>query len=420
MPAASFTITTALQSRSGASALPALTVPGSFVGSSGYFLFVFGANLTGFSDSRQGAYELVFDAGPLKCYAVYAANVYQVTDTFQASSDTIEWNMFVCTGFKTGETTLAGILDRVATDTGSLAATDSDSFSAVGGNTRWSFERIISAVGGTGGAGGGVSVSGGPGASFSANDGTTYGEHAVDDNDDSGSGVSTVTYTGTITAGATDCDWGVGVFSIIGADSSPFGGIGPGGANEDANRIDWDRGPSGQLLRAWIDASDALKVDTFDDAFPEAVSSTATVEASGCASCRIFALNHGRWLLLYLQAGAAKYRTSSDDGATWSVATSLGSTYTAVDGWVDGELGLWVIPLYVEASSRWDYKVVEFDSAGAVGTPSAARTLVSSAKGAGRLQREPSGIWAFHYITTAGAASIVRCRNLDTAIGTFS
>lgn len=423
MPA-SFTIVAPAQSRGGAPALPALTVPGSFVGSSGYFLFVFGAGLTGFSDSRQGAYTLVFDAVVFRCYAVYAASPYQAGDTFQASGDTLEWNMFVCTGFKAGETTLAGILDRVATDAGSLAASSSEPFSANPGNTRWTNERVITAVAATSTGGGTVSVSGGtPSLTLSPNDGTTYGEHAVDDNYTTGGSPTNITYTDSVNAGAgppSSYEWGVGVFSIIGSDSAPLTGTGPGGADEDAGKLDFDFGPDGRLLLAYVDAAGALQVERYDDAFPPAVAETVEVVASGVLTCAIQCHRDGIWNLLYSTGAAVLLRTSRDQGATWSVATTvISGSYSTNDGWLDEETGLWVVPVYLESASRWDYVVGTCDGSG-VWSFGSARTLIGSAKGSGRLQRDRAGIWTFAYSTTGGAQSIVRCRDLSTTAGTFS
>lgn len=196
------------------------------------------------------------------------------------------------------------------------------------------------------------------------------------------------------------------------------------------NYLDQFRDPSSRLFVPRADLSTgALYLDRYTDAFPEVLEDTITIEASGVTHVRGQALAGGRLLVTYTQGTDVKARISGDGGDTWGTATTIAGSADGSDAWFAEDLGMLVVFSHHTVPPfgphRWDYFVLELDSAGALTIAGGPFTFASASPqvlpNIGRLLRSPNGIWWFIWkVGELGSTGISQSRNLDSSGGTWN
>ncbi len=171
----------------------------------------------------------------------------------------------------------------------------------------------------------------------------------------------------------------------------------------------------GQLLVARIGGGN-LVLDRYDDASPEAVEGSATIEA-GASGVSLWAGRDGSLECAYVVDGDVKLRESRDQGRTWGVATTIASGYLNPVAGRDEPMGLHTVLMYKEADSTWYQSTKQTNgtwsspvSTGLVGANCAA-SLLPPTKGTAR--------WEFVYTNADGDVVRVECRNPSVA-GTWT
>lgn len=197
-----------------------------------------------------------------------------------------------------------------------------------------------------------------------------------------------------------------------------------------ANYLDQFRDPSSRLFVLRVDlAAGALYLDRYTDAFPEVLEDTVTIETSGVTHVRGQGLKGGRLLVTFTQGTDVKCRISEDGGDTWGTALTVVGSADGSDAWFGEDVGLLVVMTHHTVPPfgphRWDYWVLELDSAGALAVAGGPFANLSTSPNVlpnvGRLFRSPNGIWWFMYKTDpSGSTAIRRCRGLNESGGAWS
>lgn len=220
-------------------------------------------------------------------------------------------------------------------------------------------------------------------------------------------GTSTQAGAGTITS-ALSSALGLAIAgSILG-----FEIITPHSVSLDRNRADT------RLRLAYVeDLTQAVKVRLYNDQQPETVASTVTVESDGGRAVSLACRRSGEWDLFYVRGNTVYFTHSDDQGGSWSVATSIASGYQDVKHVIDERTGRMIVALYNDSADRWDFCIGTLDEDGETWTFTAPATLVSNASAGGDLKLRADGVPELAYMTTGGASSIVRARDLTASGG---
>lgn len=184
--------------------------------------------------------------------------------------------------------------------------------------------------------------------------------------------------------------------------------------------IDHARGIGGRLLIA-LAVSGVLTVRRHNDSVPDGFTAATSIESSGVTACSIVARRSGIVDLLYCHSGAVKHRTSRDQGVTFSVATTIASGYDCVAHWLDEGAGMLVAMLWKSSDATWYVTVGTLGDDGVTWTFSTPASVVAGKKAGASLQRRDDGTHEFAYVTSGGAAAMLRAKALlKTGAGSWS
>jgi hypothetical protein len=179
--------------------------------------------------------------------------------------------------------------------------------------------------------------------------------------------------------------------------------------------MDFDRGLLGILGVAFVNGSGALVVNRYDDSLPESVAASLTVEASNVTSCGLQVLKDGKWLLMYSQSNAIKYRFSRDAGRSFSVSVSVPSVSTAESLVFKYDERKGIIIAVWQAGAALKYKTGVINDAGNDFSWSSEKTAVASGvKALGEVRSRNDSVWELGYVNTSNAPLIVYCRSLNS------
>ncbi|MDO8616208.1 MAG: hypothetical protein Q7T33_10835 [Dehalococcoidia bacterium] len=183
----------------------------------------------------------------------------------------------------------------------------------------------------------------------------------------------------------------------------------------------FDRNPAAGKRRFAYVSSGALKVAQYNDASPDAVSSTVTVESANITAGGLTYRQSGVLDLLYVLSTAVKHSTSRDHGSTWSVPTTIATGYKTVTfDWHEGG-GQLVAAIYISNTQTWYFTVGTLGADGVTFTWSTPATLTAGATEVADLKRRRDGVWEFVYVNTSDVVTTLNCSGLTTAgVGTWS
>ncbi len=176
--------------------------------------------------------------------------------------------------------------------------------------------------------------------------------------------------------------------------------------------LDHVRGIGGRLLIGVV-VNGVLTVRRHNDAVPDAFSASTSIETSGVTSCSIGHRRCGIVDLFYCHSGAVKYRTSRNQGVTFSVSTTIASGYDCVAHWLDEDSGICIAMVWNAGFASWYVSVGTLGDDGVTWTFTTPSLVVAGKKAGASVQRRADGVVEFAYITAAGVATMIRCKALQ-------
>lgn len=181
--------------------------------------------------------------------------------------------------------------------------------------------------------------------------------------------------------------------------------------------VSFDRGPDGRLIVAEVKTDGSLVARLYDDANPPVLTSTVTIDAGPyCRACSLYCDPAGIWYASYTKFSVFVKR-SRDQGATWvggaSPLVTLSTGITDLSAFLDKRTALEVLAYYSPGESLWRSWAGEHQTAGlSTSFGVLAQSLVSSARGRGRLFTGKDGAWLFPHRATDDTIRLQECRDL--------
>ncbi len=150
----------------------------------------------------------------------------------------------------------------------------------------------------------------------------------------------------------------------------------------------------------------ALNIDRYND---DTLTDTVAVEATGVWGAWLGARPCNAMDLVYSQDDTVKHRISYDEGATWSMATTVAVGYQYPSAYLDARAGMLPVMMWNDTNDSWYLTVGTLD--GGSWSWSAPRLIAAGLPGA-TLNRRADGAYEFTYTNASWEVTILRCNDL--------